>query len=51
MDPTLLIGIVLIAVYVLYRLRYAKRKSGWSKDQGLEIQRKLDELRKKRDEE
>jgi Na+/melibiose symporter-like transporter len=45
----LLIGAV--AVWFLLRFRYAMRKTKINKDKADEIQRKLQNLRKKRDEE
>lgn len=47
---TLLMLIVLIMIFIL-RFRHAYRKSKRNMNKGDQIQRKLEELRKKRDEE
>lgn len=51
MDAFALIVLAVIAVSGIYRLLYTYRKSKMNRNKGDEIRRKLEELRKKRDEE
>ncbi|WP_165452683.1 hypothetical protein [Paenibacillus thalictri] len=49
MDPYLIVLLALIVVSVLFRIRRTYRKTAKS-DKSAQIQRQLQELRKKRDE-
>lgn len=51
MDRVFWIMIGVLALWILLRLRYSLRKSRKNLNKGEEIQRKLQLLRKKRDEE
>ncbi|MCD1259824.1 hypothetical protein B5M42_013370 [Paenibacillus athensensis] len=51
MDKFVLMAIALGVVAVIFRLRGAYRKSRMNMDKGAQIAKKLEELRKKRDEE
>jgi hypothetical protein len=46
----MLLLLAVIAVTVIYRLRYTYRNSTMNRNKGEAIQRKLEELRKKKDE-
>jgi len=51
MDKFVIIAVALAVVSVIFRLRSAYRKSRINVDKGAQIAKKLEELRKKRDEE
>ncbi|WP_156157815.1 hypothetical protein [Gordoniibacillus kamchatkensis] len=51
MDAFALLVLAVIAVTAIYRLRFTYRRSTMNRNKGDAIRRKLEELRKKRDEE
>jgi hypothetical protein len=51
MDPVVQLALVLIGLTVIFRIRHTIRKSRMGKNKGERINTKLEELRKKRDEE
>jgi hypothetical protein len=51
MDPVVQLALVLIGLTVIFRIRHTIRKSRMGRSKGERIHTKLEELRKKRDEE